>query len=92
MPVTSATTWSISRRSMVQPHLGKKVDPIAKIAKAKRAGGIAQMVECLSSTKLRIPTQCHKKTKKREKVFNAYCKGPISLKYKEILQVNKKGQ
>jgi hypothetical protein len=32
---------------MVQSNLGKKLDPISKISRAKRAGGCAQVVNCL---------------------------------------------
>jgi hypothetical protein len=32
---------------MVKASLGKNQNPISKITKAKRAGGVAQAVECL---------------------------------------------
>jgi hypothetical protein len=33
---------------VTQAGLGKKQDPISKITRAKRAGGVAQAVECLT--------------------------------------------
>jgi hypothetical protein len=39
-------TGGIGRRIMVQDWPQKK-DPIQKITKTKRAGGVAQVVECL---------------------------------------------
>jgi hypothetical protein len=38
-----------NRRIMVQVCPGKKQDPIPKTTRAKRAGRMAQMVECLPS-------------------------------------------
>jgi hypothetical protein len=38
-----------NRRVMVQAGLGKTWDPISKIIRAKRAGGVAQAIECFLS-------------------------------------------
>jgi hypothetical protein len=38
---------SINRRITVQARLGKKQDPISKITRAKRVGGVKQAVEYL---------------------------------------------
>jgi hypothetical protein len=38
---------STNKRIMVQAGLGVKRDPISKITKDKRAGGVAQVVKCL---------------------------------------------
>jgi hypothetical protein len=43
MPVILAANGSINRRLMVQAGLGKEQDPICKITRAKRAGGMAQV-------------------------------------------------
>jgi hypothetical protein len=47
MPVISAV--SVNRRIMVQAGPGIKMRSIQKITKAKKAGGMAQVVECLPS-------------------------------------------
>jgi hypothetical protein len=41
---------SINRQIMVQASQGKKQDPISKITRAKRVGGMVQVGECLPST------------------------------------------
>jgi hypothetical protein len=38
---------------MIQASLGKKQDPISKITRAKKAGDVAQAVECLPHEALR---------------------------------------
>jgi hypothetical protein len=40
---------SAKRKVAVQAGLGKKLDPISKITRAKRDGCVAQVVECLPS-------------------------------------------
>jgi hypothetical protein len=49
VPVILATWGSTNRRIIVQGCLGIKQNPISKITKAKRAGGVVQVVECLPS-------------------------------------------
>jgi hypothetical protein len=49
--VIPASVGSIHRRTKVQARPGKKQVPISKITRVKRAGGIAQVVQCL-------PSQC----------------------------------
>jgi hypothetical protein len=38
------------RRIKAQAHLVKKQDQMSKITRAKRAGGVIQVVECLPSS------------------------------------------
>jgi hypothetical protein len=48
---------------------GKKQDPISEITKAKKAGGVAQVLELLPSKCTPLPAQkTHKQTKKKENV------------------------
>jgi hypothetical protein len=49
MPVISATQRSTNGRIPVWDSLGIKQEPISEITKAKRAGGVIQMVEHLPS-------------------------------------------
>jgi hypothetical protein len=46
---------------------GIKWDPISKITKAKRAGGVAQVVECLEELRPRVQTPVPQKKKKDRK-------------------------
>jgi hypothetical protein len=54
-PLIQATTGSINRR-IIQVDPEKKQDPISKITKAKRARGVAQVVEHLPSKVGLVPT------------------------------------
>jgi hypothetical protein len=57
-------------RIIVQAGLGKKQDPISKIIRTKRAGGMAQVVECLiSKHETEFKFQYHKKKKKSKSLF-----------------------
>jgi hypothetical protein len=51
---------ALNRRISVQPSLREKQDPISKITKAKRAGGMAQAVEHLP---IKHKAQYHQKIK-----------------------------
>jgi hypothetical protein len=51
--------------TLVQAGLGKKWDPISKITKAKRAGGMAQTVECLPWVQIPVPPLQKRKREKR---------------------------
>jgi hypothetical protein len=48
-PVIPATAGIRNRRIVVQTGPGKKRDPISKITRAKRAGGVTQGIESLAS-------------------------------------------
>jgi hypothetical protein len=50
------TTGSLNRRVTIQAGLGKKQELISKITRAKGAGGVSQVVECLSSAKPWVQT------------------------------------
>jgi hypothetical protein len=50
----------------VQAGLSKKQDPISKITREKRAGGLAQMANCLPS-KHKAPNSNPNMTKKKKK-------------------------
>jgi hypothetical protein len=54
---------------VVQANLGKKQDPISKITRAKRVGGIAQVIEYLLSKQeaLTSNSSTEKKKQKKEK-------------------------
>jgi hypothetical protein len=54
-------------RIMVQTSLGKKRDPISKITRAKRAGGVAQVVEPLPSKCKALSSNPKTKKKKKKK-------------------------
>jgi hypothetical protein len=45
----SVAVSNLNSRVLVQVSLGKKQDLISKIMRARRAGGTAQVVECLHS-------------------------------------------
>jgi hypothetical protein len=47
--------------------LGIKRDPISKITKTKRAGGVAQVVECLPTKCKALSSKSKKKKKKVKK-------------------------
>jgi hypothetical protein len=46
---------------VVQADLGKKQEPISKIARAERAGGVEQTIECLPTKHPEFKTQVKKK-------------------------------
>jgi hypothetical protein len=50
MPVTPAMLRNINGRIKIQADLGKKVRPYQEITREKRAGGVAQALECLPCT------------------------------------------
>jgi hypothetical protein len=53
---------------VIQAQTGKKQDPISKIFKTKRAGGMVQVAECLPSKCEAVssnPSTAKKKKKKR---------------------------
>jgi hypothetical protein len=52
VPIIPAMAGSVNRRLMVQAGLGKKRHPISKIIRAKKAGGMAQILEFLPSTQV----------------------------------------
>jgi phosphatidate phosphatase PAH1 len=59
---------ALNRSITGQTSLGKKQDPISKITRTKRAGGIVQVVECLPSkhealNQISIPQKKKKKKK-----------------------------
>jgi hypothetical protein len=52
---------------MVQTSMGQNQDPISKITRAIRAGGVALVVECLpSKLKAKFKPQNHIKKKKKK--------------------------
>jgi hypothetical protein len=61
---------------MVQTSLGKKRDPISKITRAKRAGGVAQVVEPLPS-KCKALSSNPKTKKKKKKERKEKLKGQV---------------
>jgi hypothetical protein len=62
----STHAGSVNRRTVAQAGLGLKQDPIFKITKAKRTGGIAQVAEHLPS-KLKALSSNHGTAKKINK-------------------------
>jgi hypothetical protein len=55
-------SFQLTRRIFVQAGLGKKRDPIPKIARTKRDGGMAQVIECLPSKHKALSAKFHQKT------------------------------
>jgi hypothetical protein len=68
VPVIPAIWGSINRRISIQVSLGIKQDTTSKITKAKGAGGVAQVVECLLQAQgldFRSPIWTKKKRRKK---------------------------
>jgi hypothetical protein len=76
---------SINRRVVVQDSWDIKQDPISKIPKAKRARGMAQVVECLNSKNKALSSNLIVATKQERKEKKNYTPVPPKTKRKEKL-------
>jgi hypothetical protein len=81
--LSSLAMWgSANGRIIVSAGLGIKRDAISKITNTKRAGGLAQVLECLTSARLWV--QCPSTIRKRRRKIVS--QGDKNLNYENHMQ------